>query len=492
MAPMDSAELIRFLAGLPTLAVFGGVVGWFAFLYFGFALSAQALRTRILPGLGIGEVIETRPVPAGQIRREVLLSLVSILIFGGYGIVTVWALTHGVVRITTHLEVSTIALDCLLVFFWNELHFYGCHRLLHRPWLMRHVHAVHHRSRVATPFSTYAFHWFEGLLLGSVMFTGMLFHDFHVVAVVLLPLLSIAANTAGHFNYDPFPGVTQRNFLAMTRRHALHHSRGNKNFGFLLSWPDRIFGSEIDPPGAEPRRSKPRLPRLMGPWSKYPVGLVILTVTVVAYALTNRIHLISPTPLAPSPLDRVVPLLPWTAWIYASYPLLFSLVFVLERDLTRLSRFMYAVLGLNLVSELIFVLLPTTLDRTGFVVHPSYAEGGRSLLAWIQHIDTPYNCLPSLHVSAACLAGIVAYKGGYRGGRWFVAWALAISISTLTTKQHLFADVISGAVLAIVSYWIFFTRVEVGSAAPDSPAPDSSTPGSPVDLSSPRPPQEPA
>ena len=466
MAPMDSAELIRLLAGVPIPIVFGAVVAWFLLLYFGFALGAEALRGRLLPSLGVGQVIDARPLPEGQIRREVLLSLVSILIFGGYGVVTVWALVHGVVRVTAHLEVSTIALDCLLVFFWNELHFYVCHRLLHRPWFMRHVHAVHHRSRVATPFSTYAFHWFEGLLLGSVMITGMLFHDFHVAAVLLLPLLSIAANTAGHFNYDPFPAASQRNFLAMTRRHALHHSRGNKNFGFLLSWPDRIFGSEIDPPAAEPRRPKLRLPRLVGPWTKYPFGLAVLVVTVGAYALTNRFHLISPTPLAPSPLDRVVPLLPWTAWIYASYPLLFSLVFVLERDSVRLSRFMYAVLGVNFVSELIFVLLPTTLDRTGFVVRPTVEEGGASLLAWIQHIDTPFNCLPSLHVSAACLAGIVAFKGGWLGGRWYLAWGLAISLSTLTTKQHLFADVISGAVLAVVAYWIFFTQVEVGAPAP--------------------------
>ncbi len=472
---MSSSELVRLLAEIPYGVVFAVVVGWFALLYFGFALGAQALRTKVLPNLGVGAVIDTRPLKEGQIKREIGLSLVSILIFGGFGVLTAWALTQGWVRITTQLEPSVIVLDCLLIFFWNELHFYVAHRLLHTPWLLRHAHAQHHRSQVATPFSTYAFHWIEGLLLGSVMITGMLFHDFHVAAVLLLPLLSIAANTAGHFNYDPFPSLSQRNLLSMTRRHALHHSRGTKNYGFLLSWPDRIFGTELDPPELGAPAPWIRLPRLVGPLTKYPVGVAVLTVTIVCYALTNHYHLISPTPLTPSPLDRVVPFLPWTAWIYASYPLLFSAVFMLEQDHERVSRFLYAVLALNLVSELIFLLLPTTIDRGPFVISAAEAEqAGSWLLAWIQRIDTPFNCLPSLHVSAACLAAIVAWKGRLAGGKLYLAWALAISLSTLTTKQHFLADVISGAVLAVVVYWIAFCQIAVGPAQSQPAPPEES------------------
>ena len=54
----------------------------FVFLYFGFAAIATLLTRRVLPALGIGSVIDSRPLREGQLRREIRRSLVSIAIFG--------------------------------------------------------------------------------------------------------------------------------------------------------------------------------------------------------------------------------------------------------------------------------------------------------------------------------------------------------------------------------------------------------------------------
>lgn len=47
----------------------------------------------------------------------------------------------------------------------NDGWFYATHRLLHSPWLFKHVHSVHHRSIDVNPFSVYSFHPLEGVLL---------------------------------------------------------------------------------------------------------------------------------------------------------------------------------------------------------------------------------------------------------------------------------------------------------------------------------------
>ena len=130
--------------------------------------------------------------------------------------------------------------DLALFFCWNELHFYLSHRLLHTRWLLRHVHVVHHRSVVPTPFSTYSFHWGEALLLSSVMILWLLVLPLGIGTVVIFPLVSLTVNCIGHMNYALFPRANLTDLLAGCRRHTWHHTHGG-NYGFYLPWLDALF-----------------------------------------------------------------------------------------------------------------------------------------------------------------------------------------------------------------------------------------------------------
>ena len=228
-----------------------GVV-WFGTLYLTGALFTTWLTRHLFPTLRIGRQLDPRALPAGQLRRELHWSAVSILIFG-CGLVVPWGLLQlGWAEFAIAPSWWRILAEILLLFVWNELHFYTCHRLLHTLWLRR-FHATHHRSHIATPFSTYAFHPVEALMLGSVPLLPMLAHDFSFIALASLPVMSLALNSLGHSNYEFSRVEAARGWLDASRRHHLHHACYHGNYGFLLSVFDRLLGTALPVDAADAR-----------------------------------------------------------------------------------------------------------------------------------------------------------------------------------------------------------------------------------------------
>ena len=225
---------------------------YFAALYLLTGTLGLLLTGTLLPALRIGRTLDPRPLPPGQVRREILQSLVSVLIFG-VGLVVPWGLLRlGWAHLAADPHPLRVAVEIAVLFVWNELHFYVNHRLLHwRP--LRRFHAAHHRSHVATHFSTYAFHPVEAVMLGSVPLIPMLLHDFSFAALATLPVLSIALNNLGHSNYEMSRHAPARGWLGASRRHHLHHACYHGNYGFLLSAFDRWFGTALPLDAADAR-----------------------------------------------------------------------------------------------------------------------------------------------------------------------------------------------------------------------------------------------
>lgn len=221
--------------------------GFFAALYATFALTCWALTRWCLPRIGFGRVLDPRPLRDRQLARELSRSALTIGLFGLGALLPWWMLVSGVAQLAEQPSLLRVLLEIIALFFWNELHFYACHRLLHTKPLRR-FHAEHHRSITPTPFSVYAFHPVEALLLGSVPIIPMLLHDFSIAALLSLPVMSLALNTLGHANYEFCAKPNPQGALGASRRHQLHHAHYHGNYGFLLNVFDRLSGTEIPPP----------------------------------------------------------------------------------------------------------------------------------------------------------------------------------------------------------------------------------------------------
>jgi sterol desaturase/sphingolipid hydroxylase (fatty acid hydroxylase superfamily) len=220
------------------LAFFGGI-----YLMFGSAM--WLLTNKLLPAMGIGRVLDPRPLAPGQLKRELQQSALSILLFGT-GMIFPWGLLQlGWAHLTPNASGTRIALEILALVIWNDIHFWINHRLLHTK-LLRKFHLPHHRSVVTTPFATYSFHPIEALMLGNVILLPMIVHDFSFWSLASVPIFSLFFNCIGHANYDFFTGVSYAHWFAASRRHHLHHACYNGNFGFQFTFMDRLFRTRLD------------------------------------------------------------------------------------------------------------------------------------------------------------------------------------------------------------------------------------------------------
>lgn len=231
-------------ASLSVVQVMGWGLAFFGCLYLGFGAITWLLTQWVLPALGIGRVLDPRPVRAEQWRREFAQSACSVLIFG-LGMVFPWGLLQlGWAQLATDASGWRIAAEIAVLAVWNDVHFWINHRLLHSQ-LLRRFHGPHHRSVVTTPFSTYSFHPIEALMLGNVILWPMLVHDFSFWSLASVPVFSLFFNCIGHANYDFVTGVSYGHWFAASRRHHLHHAAHAGNYGFQFTFMDRLFGTRL-------------------------------------------------------------------------------------------------------------------------------------------------------------------------------------------------------------------------------------------------------
>jgi len=215
---------------------------FFSTLYFGGTFIASVIL-RSLRSKGKVHAIYQN-LHKGQVSHEISRSMVSILIFSIQAIPLPWLIHNGYFHIRFHHAWSCLW-EIPVMFLWNEIHFYAVHWLLHRKWLMKHVHYVHHQSKEPTVYSVFSFHWVEAFLLGTVVFFPLAVHDFHIFSVLSLPVMSIILNLIGHCNHEKETTADIEDVSRLTFRHTMHHKWSQGNFGFMLPYLDQLFKTSL-------------------------------------------------------------------------------------------------------------------------------------------------------------------------------------------------------------------------------------------------------
>jgi membrane-associated phospholipid phosphatase len=158
--------------------------------------------------------------------------------------------------------------------------------------------------------------------------------------------------------------------------------------------------------------------------------------------------------------DKAIPFLPHTVWIYTSEMFLFFSVYILSKDIVNANKYLYSFLALQIVSVAIFMAWPTTYPRELYPLPLDLDPWTTHIFNNLRGIDSPANCLPSLHVSSVYLSSFVYLDEQKKKFPFFFGWATAIALSTLTTKQHYIIDVVAGFGIALLMYLIFHRYVK--------------------------------
>ena len=246
---------------LRNFALIFGVAGGLHLWLYTFSRQGQALKFDPRPLMVKGRQFTL----GGQVRDNMVWTLGSGVFFWSlYEVLMLWALANGYVPMLTWAAnpVWFVALF-LLVPIWESFYFYWIHRLIHIPFLYRHVHALHHRNINVGPWSGLSMHPVEhAIYLGSVFIHFVVgAHPLHII--FHLQFYSLSAVTT-HSGYQGLL-IRDRNRLSLgTFHHQMHHRYFECNYGSLeIPW-DKWFGSFHDGTVAANERMKARRKRLTG------------------------------------------------------------------------------------------------------------------------------------------------------------------------------------------------------------------------------------
>lgn len=242
--------------------------------------------------------LQSRGPDATDLRREVLTSLRTSLIFAAIGFSMYLSAKAGWITIYETFEVRGplyFAVTLAAMIIAHDTYFYWAHRAMHHPRLFRLFHAIHHKSRTPTPWTAYAFDAPEAFVMLAFVPVWVAIVPMHDLALFVFMSWQILRNVMGHAGVElsPVSGRPSRLFgwLTTTTHHDLHHRDSRANFGLYFTWWDRLMGTEHPEYQAQvaevARRSKDAR-RLAADAARIAAFALILIPTAIAVTIPER------------------------------------------------------------------------------------------------------------------------------------------------------------------------------------------------------------
>jgi sterol desaturase/sphingolipid hydroxylase (fatty acid hydroxylase superfamily) len=167
-------------------------------------------------------------------------------IWTAYEVVTFWLQANGYVEIVSWQDHPVYCvLLVVLMPFWNDIHFYTIHRLIHWPPLYRSVHYLHHKNVNVGPWSGVAMHPIEHLLYFSAVTLFWLIPSHPVHIVFLLQSMALGPSIS-HLGFGRVVLGRSRFLRTEDYMHFLHHKYVTVNYGVDTIPFDRWFGTFHD------------------------------------------------------------------------------------------------------------------------------------------------------------------------------------------------------------------------------------------------------
>ncbi|KAL6786015.1 ERG5 [Auxenochlorella protothecoides x Auxenochlorella symbiontica] len=199
----------------------------------------------------------------GQVLKESIMSIGALLVkalvltaveklhAAGYGKLYTGSI-HSVSDVT-YAVTTIVILDCL-----HDTWFYWTHRLLHWKPLYRHIHYIHHKSTVPTPFAGYSFHVVEALIVFANEIIVCFLFPIHASLHRIYHLFTTLIHIGGHAGYEMAPlipsveqalswlvqGPRPCGALNTVKHHDMHHQIPTVHFALYFVHWDRLCGTE--------------------------------------------------------------------------------------------------------------------------------------------------------------------------------------------------------------------------------------------------------
>ena len=191
-------------------------------------------------------------------------------------------------------------------------------------------------------------------------------------------------------------------------------------------------------------------------------GAGIYAAGFTAYALAQHWRGSSAMTMPWTPIDLLIPVLPWLLVPYLLQLAVLGIPTLLMTDQRLLRLHLGGYLLINLVAVSCFIVVPTMIERT----HHTNA-----LLELVRGIDGPWNACPSLHAACAVYAALALPRALPVGALVLAAvwaWVVLVLVSCISLRQHTGYDLAAGAVMALaVDRWVAW-RLRQAASGPEA------------------------
>lgn len=181
-----------------------------------------------------------------QLRREIAWSTVTALTFSLTGTLILLLWQKGYTRIYTDIHAHSLwwlPLSLCISMMIDESYYYWVHRWLHQPAIFRKIHKVHHQSNTTSPWTAFAFHPLEGLMLSVVLPITLMIVPMHPAVILVQLAIMTFTSVINHLDIEIYPRhfnhhVVGRWLIGATH-HSLHHKQFRYNFGLYFTFWDK-------------------------------------------------------------------------------------------------------------------------------------------------------------------------------------------------------------------------------------------------------------
>ncbi len=150
--------------------------------------------------------------------------------------------------------------------------------------------------------------------------------------------------------------------------------------------------------------------------------------------------------------ETAIPFLPWTIVPYWSIDLFYGLSFLACHKAREVNHHALRLLTAQCVSVACFIAFPLRFSSE----RPDTDGLFGNLFDALTSFDLPYNQAPSLHISLLLVIWSALVCRAAPGWRWlWHSWALLVAVSILTTWQHHFFDLPTGAMVGLLCLWLW-------------------------------------
>ena len=186
-----------------------------------------------------------------QIKRELVLSSYSAVIFSVVGMIVLVLYQLGYTKVYTDIyeyPLWYIPVSIVVYLLIHDFYYYWLHKWMHVSPLLRKYHMAHHQSVRTTAFTSFSFHPVESVLQAIILPAIIMVLPMSLIAVLITLLLMTLSAIINHAGLEVYPlgkrvGFIRKNFIGATH-HDHHHRNLKKNFGLYFTFWDRWMKTE--------------------------------------------------------------------------------------------------------------------------------------------------------------------------------------------------------------------------------------------------------